>query len=85
MFLFAWVLPEAARKDAAPVLRVNACGEARGNGDATVLPPLPGEKADFGAVARRLRQVQPFCVLDTWDCWKAAQTKSRSFLASMPA
>ena len=85
MFLFAWVLPEAARNDAALVLRVNACGGARGNGDAAVFPAFPGEKADFGAVARRLRQVQPFCVLDTWDCWKAAQTKSRSFPGSMPA
>jgi hypothetical protein len=67
-FLFAWVLPEAAQKDAAPVLRLNACVRARGNRDATVLPPFPGEKADFGVVARRLRQVQRFCVLETWDC-----------------
>ena len=66
--LFAWVLPEAARNDAALVLRVNAWGGARGNGDAAVFPAFPGEKADFGPVARRLRQVQPFCVLETWDC-----------------
>ena len=68
MFLFAWVLPEAARKDAAPVLRVNACIRARGNGGTAFFAPFPGEKADFGAVARRFRQVQPYCVLETRDC-----------------